>query len=259
MSRRATGIGLGLLGLWVAALPLLPPYRSGHDVLVPPGPGHLLGTNAIGQDVLAGLLRATPVTISLSLAAALIATLLALAAAGLAAVAGPLARGAILRLVDAWQALPSILVLLFVAALAQPGFIGLTLFLGLTSWPEDVRVVLASVQRELTRENVHFARRLGVSWPRCLRRHVLPAIRPMLVALYLQNVRQAVMRGASLAFLGLVDPRLPTWGGMMGDAIDYLRTPAWTWLLLPPAVLLTLLLLGLLALGERLRPGGVRA
>lgn len=230
--------------------PLLPEWRSSRAVLLPPGPAHPLGTNAIGQDVALGLLHATPNTVLVALAAAALATAIALAAAGLAVAAPRALRAAILRLVDALQVLPAMLVLLFVSAFAQPGLAGLILLLGLTSWHEDVRLALTLIRREAGRENVQFARRMGAGWPWCLRRHVLPAIRPALAALYVQNIRQVTLRGAGLAFLGLTDPRLPSWGSMMQDAMDQLYTPAWSWLLLPPALALTLFLLALLALTE---------
>ena len=241
---------LGLLAVSLAARPLLPAWRSSREVLAPPGTAHPLGTNAIGQDIALGLLHATPNTLLVGLAAAALATGVALAAAGLAATAPPTLRAAILRLVDALQVLPAMLVLLVVAAFAQPGLAGLILLLGLTSWHEDVRLALALIRREAGRENVHFARSMGASWSHCLRRHVLPAIRPALAALYVQNIRQVTLRGAGLAFLGLTDPRLPSWGSMMQEAMDHLYTPAWSWLLLPPALALTLFLLVLLALAE---------
>ncbi|WP_243698443.1 ABC transporter permease subunit [Paracoccus alkanivorans] len=251
------GLAAGLLLLLVAQ-PLMPAYRSSRDVLTAPGREHLLGTNDIGQDVLTGLLYATPNTVLMALAAATVATATALIVAGAAAAAGATTRNMILRLVDALQVMPSILVLLFIGTLMQPGLAGLALLLGLTSWHEDVRVALAMLRRELQRENVRFARHMGASRTYCLRRHVLPAIRPALAALYLQNIRQVTLRAAGLAFLGLTDPRLLTWGGMMQDAMEHLYTPAWLWLLLPPALALTAFLLIILLLIEN-DPAGARA
>lgn len=88
----------------------------------------------------------------------------------------------------------------------------------------------------------------------------MPAMTPTLLALFIQNVRHATARVAGLAFLGLTDPRLLTWGGMLQDGVGHLYAPAWLWLLLPPCLCLSGLLLTLLALGARLESpwqGGV--
>ncbi|MES0871765.1 ABC transporter permease [Pseudovibrio sp. SCP19] len=228
----------------------LPAYKTSPDVLHPPSAEYWLGTNGIGQDVFIGLVRAAPVTIFLALVTATAALALALAASSLAAFGGPAVRGAVLRVVDVLQVIPSILLLLLLAAWIQPGFLGLVVLLALTGWHEDVRVALPILLRELTRENVHFARRMGASRTYCLRHHILPAIWPAIVGLFLQNVRQAALKSAGFGFLGLTDPRLLTWGSMMQDAMEHLYTDAWAWLLLPPAGALSLFLIGILIIGE---------
>ncbi|WP_208985625.1 ABC transporter permease [Pseudovibrio sp. Ad26] len=228
----------------------LPPYKTSPDVLQAPSMEHWLGTNGIGQDVFVGLVRAAPITVFLALITATAALVLALAASSLAAFGGPRIRSAVLRLVDVLQVIPSILLLLLLAAWIQPGFLGLVVLLSLTGWHEDVRVALPILLRELTRENVHFARRMGASRRYCLRHHILPAIWPAIVGLFLQNVRQAALKTAGFGFLGLTDPRLLTWGSMIQDSMDYLYTDAWLWLLLPPAGALSLFLVGILIIGE---------
>ena len=197
----------------------LPAYLTGPDVLAPPSAAHWLGTNDIGQDVFTGLVRAAPVTMGLALVTGALALTLAFVAGSLAAVFPKSAGVVVLRLTDMLEVIPSILILLLVAAWHRPGFLGLVLVLGLTSWHDDVLAVRAILLRETWRENVLIARAMGAGWPYLLRRHVLPAIEPSLAGLFLQNVGQAAMRLAGLAFLGLTDPRLLTWGGMMQDAL----------------------------------------
>jgi peptide/nickel transport system permease protein len=221
-------------------------------VLQPPSTAHWLGTNDIGQDVLRGLLVATPNTIAIALATGLLSLLIAGIVAALAATRGRIVSGILLRIVDILQVVPSILLLLLVAAWVQPGIAGTVLLLSLTTWQDDVRVLRAIMVRELTRESIHYARILGARWAYCLWRHVLPAVTPAIVALFVQNVRQAAMRTAGLGFLGLTDPRLATWGSMMQDAIAHLYTDAWLWLLIPPAAMLSLFLFVLLSFGRRL-------
>ncbi|MBK5951708.1 ABC transporter permease [Rhodobium orientis] len=231
---------------------VVPPYRTGRDVLQPPGPEHWLGTNDIGQDVLIGLMHAMPNTVFIAVSAALISLAAATTFACLAAIGGTLVATAVLRTVDILQVIPSILLLLLFAAWLQPGIAGIVLLLALTTWHEDVRVLRAIVLRELTRENVRYARHMGAGWSYCVTHHIVPAVWPTLVGLYVQNIRQAVMKAAGIAFLGLTDPRLTTWGSMMQDSLDHLHGDAWRWLLLPPALSLSLFLLIVLAVGQRL-------
>ena len=243
--RRLLGRGLGLaiaVVLLVSGIGL-PPPATGPDILMAPGFAHPLGTNDIGQDVLAGLLAATPNSITIAFLAAAATLALAILGGLAAACGGRIVQALVLRLVDILQILPSILILLVVAASLEPGLVTLVLLLALTNWHDDVRVVRALILRELTRESLQQARLVGYGWSYLSIRHLLPPIAPELRALALESVRRAALKTAGLGFLGLVDPQLPTWGGMMQDALGHLTTPAWAWLMLPPAVTLALFLL----------------
>lgn len=234
------------------ALHYLPDYVTGTDTLKPPGLDHLLGTNEFGQDVLIGVLTATPNTVFVALATALLSMIIAIIMAALATVGGYFTESAIMRLIDMMQIIPSILILLLLAAWIHPGITGIILLLALTSWHDDVRILRSLFLREVTRENIHFARHKGASWAYCIRKHIMPAIWPVLVGLYIQNTRQAAMQMAGLGFIGLTDPRLVSWGSMMQDATDYLYEDAMVWLLLPPALCLSFFLHIILRLGRNL-------
>lgn len=254
-SRAATATA-AVLALCLMLPGVLPPYVTTRDVLQPPGPEHWLGTNDIGQDVLTGLLRAAPNTVLIALLAAAAALALSIPFASLTVTGPRWLQRTLMRVVDVLQIVPSVLVILLIAAWVQPGLGGIALLLALTIWPDDVRVLRTAFRREIARENVAVARQLGGSWTYCIGRHVLPAMGPVLLGLFLQHVRQAALKTAGLGFLGLTDPRLVTWGSMMQDALDHLHTSAWIWLLLPPAACLTLFLHGVLRAGGRLERSG---
>ncbi|WP_316858659.1 ABC transporter permease [uncultured Cohaesibacter sp.] len=231
---------------------VVPSYDTGLDSLEPPSLAHWLGTNDIGQDVLIGTLKATPNTVSIAIATSFLAIVLSIMLGATAAIAGGFVSNAILRLVDIIQVIPSILILLFLAALVHPSFWGTILLLALTTWHDEVRVLRALFLRELTRENVLYARRMGASWFYCATRHILPAVLPSVLGLFVQQIRQAAMKVAGLGFLGLTDPQLVTWGSLMQDALDHLQSPAWMWLLVPPGLCLSLFLLSVLFIGRGL-------
>ncbi len=231
---------------------LAPPYVTGLDSLQPPSHAHWLGTNDIGQDVFVGTLKATPNTVLIAFATSFLAIVISIILGATAAIAGSMLSNVILRLVDIIQVIPSILILLLLAAMVHPSFWGTVLLLALTTWHDEVRVLRALFLRELTRENVLYARRMGASWLYCATRHILPAILPSVLGLFVQQIRQATMKVAGLGFLGLTDPQLVTWGSLMQDALDYLQSPAWTWLLIPPGLCLSLFLLFVLFIGRSL-------
>lgn len=246
---------LGLLPVALLTLPVaawLPDHSTSRDILHPPGALHWLGTNDIGQDVLAGMVEGLPGTIIIPLAVALISLAIAGLFAAIAAIRGGIAEATILRGIEILQVLPSMFLLLLLAAWIRPGFAGTVLLLALTSWHDDVRLLRAIILRETTRESLHYARVNGAGWLYCLRRHVLPSVWPALLGVYVQNVRGGVMKVAGLGFLGLTDPRLVTWGGMMQDALPYLYGDGWLWLLLPPVCALSLFLTVLILAGRRL-------
>lgn len=238
---------LTLLGILAAVLPA--PDMSAQ-VLRPPGGGHALGTDELGQDVLLRLIGALPDTLLLALAVGVLPVLFAviLAAAFMSAAGG--CRQALLRVVDVAMLLPSALVLTVLAAFVSPGLWGSILLLSALAWLDDYRVLATSLDKENLRENVRIARMYGASRGYLLRAHLLPPLWPVLLALVVQNARRGVMLSAGLVFLGLADPRMPSWGSLMREAQKYMHMDAFWWLLPPPLAALTLLLLAL----DRLRP-----
>ncbi|GAB5434429.1 MAG: ABC transporter permease [Epibacterium sp.] len=251
--RRAATVPVWLGAAVVLALcfadALLPPYLTSTATLEPPSPRHWLGTNDIGQSVLVGLLRAAPTTIGLGLATAALALGIGCGMASIAVLFPKWGRALVLHLTDIAEIIPSILVLLLIAAWRQPGAAEIIVMMALLTWHDDVRVLRAALLRELSRENIRLARHMGAGWPSVLLHHALPQMLPTLVGVYVQNVVQAVMRVAGLAFLGLTAADLLTWGSMVQDAMGYLHTPAWIWLLLPPAFCLSGFLLWLTRIG----------
>ncbi|MEP0209110.1 MAG: ABC transporter permease subunit [Paracoccaceae bacterium] len=231
-------VSILLLAL-AAACDLIPAYQTSAATLQPPAHTHWLGTNDIGQSVLTGLLRAAPVTIGLALATAALALTIAIVMASLAVIYPTWGRALVLHLTDMGEIVPSILLLLLVSAWHQPGAFEIILLTAVLTWHDDVRILRSVLLREISRESITIVRHMGASWLYLLLRHIPQAITPTLTGLYLQNVVQATMRVAGLAFLGLTDADLLTWGSMLQDAIGYLHTPAWQWLLLPPALCLT--------------------
>ncbi len=237
-------VGLVLLLLLAGAALLAdrlapaPPGAFSGRPLERPGPAHPLGTNDVGQDLLAAALHGARASLAIGLAAATLSTALAWGL-GLLAGAGQRADVVVAALIDLALALPFLpLAILIVAHVGgRPPVIALTR--GLLSWPAFARVFRARVRDELRRGHVEAARSLGAGPMRILVRHVLSATVPSATAKFVLTAQYAILAEASLAFLGLGDPATVSWGGTARRAVGYgliFATDSWRWWLLPPLV-----------------------
>ncbi len=251
--------GLLLLGLLVALallgglLDLPPPERMNLLArLAPPAPGHPLGTDHLGRDVLARLVAAAP--LSLGAAAAAMAAILGLALPwGLAAaLVGGRVDGVLMRLADIVAAFPTL-----VLALAVIGFMGASLeaaVIGVAAgwWPGVARLVRALTLSAMERPFVKAARLAGASRGRTVLRHVLPQIAPPLAVAASLETASVLLALSALSFLGLgAQPPTPEWGAMLNEARPFLAQAPH--MLIAPGVAVTLAVLGFNLLGEGLR------
>lgn len=239
-----------LAAIGPAAAPY-PPDAFVARPLLPPSPAHPLGTNALGQDLLAQFLDGARPSVLAGAAGSALSTALALLV-GLAAALGRRADALARAAADLFLAVPHLPLLILVVALAGPSLATIAVALGLLSWPAFARVVRAQARAELARGYVEAARAIGASPARILVRHVGPALLPILAAKFVLTVQYVVLAEASLAFLGLGDPTLVSWGGIVHRATGYaliFATPAWSWWLAPPVAGIALFVTSLALLG----------
>jgi peptide/nickel transport system permease protein len=239
---------LALLGVLGLLGPLLAPYNpaspSGTPFL-PPGAGHLLGTNDIGQDLLSQWLWGARASLTVAALVALLSTLLAWGV-GLGAGLWSGLETPLVALTDLLLAVPALPVYLLVLVLVGPSLPSVVLVLAGLSWPEFARIVRAQVIGVRHAAYVDAARALGARPLRIAWRHVLPSTLPLLPAKLVTTVRFAVLGEATLAFLGLGDPAVSSWGTMLGWAFNdplLFSRPTWPWWVLPPALAIALLVL----------------
>lgn len=218
------------------------PQMSNH-LLQPPSPDHWLGTDVLGQDLLERLLQALPGTLATALVCGLLPLLAGLALASLSALAGKLTDQLLLKLTDIFMIMPAILPLMILSALLEPSLGTVIILISALAWPDDFRVLRAAIRRQLLGDAVLTARSLGAGPVYLLRWYVWPVLRPLLLALFLQNARRAVMLSAGLAFLGLTDPRMANWGTLLLEAQQQIHHRAFWWLLPGPLLAITALIL----------------
>jgi peptide/nickel transport system permease protein len=204
-------------------------------------PAFLLGTDALGRDVLSRVLAGTRLSLGLALGAALLALAIGALVGAAAGYAGGFLEGALMRATDLMLVLPVIYVVLalrgalpLVLTTGQT-FSALLVVLGMVGWPAAARGVRAIVRVERGQEYAEAARALGATRTRVLVRHLLPAARGFLIVQGTLLVPAFVMAEATLSFVGLgFAPPAPSWGAMLSDVQGGAEAP---WLLAPAAAI----------------------
>ena len=262
-------IGGGVV-VCLVALALLAPNLAPWDpnrpdvkkILDPPSSAHLLGTDALGRDVLSRMLYGSRVSLAVGFVSVGIAVLIGTVLGAAAGYHGGLVDAAIMRMVDLMLVFPRFFLLLAVLAFLRPSIWTIMAVIGLTGWMGVARLVRAEFLALKEREFVIWSQSIGASGLRIVWRHILPnAMAPVLVAMTL-GIPAAILTESGLSFLGLgVQPPHATWGNILNEGKDAIEI-AW-WLSVYPgfAILLTVLSYNLLgegirdALDPRLRQG----
>lgn len=246
---------VGALALIALLAPIVAPYDpqtlSGPP-LQAPSLQHLLGTNNLGQDILSQLIWGARPSMAVAVGAATLALLLGVAVGVGAALAGGVLDLVVMRVVDVFLALPLLPLLILVAALVGAHAENLVLVIGLMSWPATARILRSQTLSLRDRGFVQAARGLGKGSAYVMRRHLLPALGPLLVSGFVAVAAHAVLLEAGLAFLGLSDPTSVTWGLVLNQALlqqGAYFSAVWTWWALPAGLAVTLAVLGFSFIG----------
>jgi ABC-type dipeptide/oligopeptide/nickel transport system permease subunit len=217
-----------------------------------PSARHLLGTDGVGRDVLSQVIAGSRVSLAVGLSAGLAATAVGVLVGLLAGYLGGAVDALLMRAVDVFLCLPRLPLLILLAAYLGAGPGVLVVAFAAISWSVPARVVRAQVLVSKQRAYVASARLSGAGPLYAMRKHIVPALGPLVMAIAIMETSHAVMAEAGLSFLGLGDPTCVSWGTILHHAFAY---PAlflgdlWLSWALPPGLCLSLLLLGLALLG----------
>jgi len=220
--------------------------------LLPPGWGHLLGTDDLGRDVLARILYGARISLLVGFVAVGIATLIGILVGAIAGFYGRWIDALLMRFVDIMLCFPTFFLILAVIAFLEPSIWNIMIIIGLTGWMGVARLVRAEFLSLRGRDFVVAAQSIGVSDQRLIFRHILPnALSPVIVSATL-GVAGAILTESALSFLGIgVQPPTPSWGNMLITGKQTLGS-AW-WLSVFPGMAILLTVLGYNLLGEGLR------
>jgi peptide/nickel transport system permease protein len=254
------GIGGALVAVLVL-LALLGPGISGHDAryvdlaarFVPPlSEGHVLGTDQLGRDMLARLLKGLRWSLGIAMCATLVAFVVGTTLGIVAARSGGWIATAIRQITAFAQSFPVFVLAVSLVAVLGNGFVTVVAILGLVTWPVFCRVVQAEASSLFSREYVLAAEMLQMSRWRLYTRHVLPGLLPSLTVLLAFHFADMLIAESALSFLGIGAPiGAPTWGTMLQESRTYLLTAPW--MLLVPATAVVALVIAANLLGDGLR------
>ena len=248
-------IFLLIIAAAVAAPALAPANPIALNVsasLEPPGPGHWLGTDQFGRDVLSRILYGART----SLAMGLVAVTIAVVGGSVLGLLSGYYRGpvdqAIMRLVDVMLAFPGILLALVIIAVLGANLGSAMIAVGVSGMPVFIRVVRGATLSVRELQYVEAARVAGCGDGRILFRHILPNVAAPVIVLVTLGIPSAIIAGAALSFLGLgVKPPTPDWGEMLSNGRAFMDT-AW-WLSTFPGLAIVTIVLAVNLFGDGLR------
>ena len=231
----AAFIAIGIFAPMICAYPT----GSGTSILAAPSAAHLFGTDNLGLDIFDEVIWGTRDSLIVGAAASALAVVIGVAIAVIGAYF-PRVDTFTGMLVDICLSLPVLPLMILVAALVGPSLQTTVLVIAFFSWPEVSRVVRSQALAVVRLPYIDAARVTGNSNLRIIRKHVIPAVAPVIVVSVVLTASRAVLTAASLAFLGLGDPSTWSWGLILYNAeqAGALQSAWWTALFPSLAILL---------------------
>jgi peptide/nickel transport system permease protein len=245
-------VGTSIVGFFVLLAIFGPFFFSNPNALSNtdlggPSLKHLLGTTQIGQDVFAQLVVSARDTLLIGVGAGLLATVVSIIVGISGGYAGGIIDEALSLFSNVVLVIPTLpLVIIIIADVKSSGLVPLIVIIAFTSWAAAARVLRAQTLSVRNREYVLAARASGERGWRIVFVEIMPNELPIIVSNFIFGVIFAILTQAALAFIGLGDPTLLTWGNMLSLAYDNqaLSVGAWWWLI-PPGLCIALLGMGL--------------
>jgi peptide/nickel transport system permease protein len=213
----------------------------------------LLGTDYQSRDVLSRLIFGARVSLIVGVMGTIVAGSIGTTLGMLAGYIGGWVDQLIMRVTDAWLALPAIVFAIFLATMVGPSMWNIIVILGLVYWTRYARVIRGEVLSLREREYVKLAEIAGASRTRVILRHILPNVANSTMVLASLTIGVVIIAEASLSFLGVgVPPPQPAWGSMLADGRSMLMVGDW-WLTIFPGLGILLVVLATQLCGDWLR------
>ena len=264
---RNRGAVIGLVTLSVIVIlaltaPLLFPVGPFSSVGKPfeiPFGDNFFGTDQLGRDVAAGVVHGARTSLLIALIATLISIFVGTTIGCFAGYYPGWVDNTLMRLTEFFQTIPSFVFAIVLVAILQPSLKSIVIAIAVVTWPPVARLVRGEMMAMRKREFVEACVSLGMRDARIIFQEILPNILSPIIVTGSLMVATAILIESALAFLGLGDPNIMSWGFMIGAGRSFLRTAWWLCAIPGGAILLTVLSINLIgeglndALNPRLR------
>src|SRR5690606_30458625 len=244
----------GAMLLFALVGPFLIPYDAYQQTgasFQAPNAEHWLGTNDMGQDILAELAVGARTSLFIGIATAVIATFIGGIIGVLSGYFGGWFETLMLRLIDVVLTLPFLPLMLVIAVYIGPGAFTQIFVITLVMWAGKARQIRAQTLSIKKAGPVLAAKSMGAGHFYLFRKHILPGVFPLFIPQFVAAVNAAILLESSLSFLGMSDPLMKSWGSILYYANNRsaFLTEAWVWWIIPPGVCIVLVVLAFSFIG----------
>ena len=226
------------------------PFRLAGKPMSSPGTnGFLLGSDTLGRDVAAGIAHGAKTSILIGLLATVAAVFIGIIFGALAGYYGGVIDDALMRVTEIFQTIPSFVFAILLVAIMKPSIESIVIAITVVSWPAVARLVRGEFMSLKNREFVQACHTLGMNDSRIMMREILPNCLSPVIVIGSLMVATAILIESGLAFLGLGDPNIMSWGFQIGAGRTMLRSAWWVCTFPGIAILITVLAINLVGEG----------
>jgi len=248
-------VGLAIVSALVLLALITPFFTRDPDafsslIFTQPGQANLLGTNDLGQDIFSRLIYGLRTSIFVSVGVGIFATFISIIAGVFSGFIGGMFDIVVMRIVDVFLVMPSIIILILISAFIRPTMLWLIIIISLLSWQRGARVIRGQTLALKQRAHIYSARAFGAKRVYMLVRHIIPDLGNIIIVSFINNARSAVFLEAGVAFIGISSLTTISLGTIMHNAFKFYYLPVWIWWLLPAGILLSAILISLTFLGN---------
>ena len=255
--RKAAVIGLAILVFFIllsVIAPYIAPYSATAQtcaVYAPPSARHWLGCDDGGIDMLSELMLGGRVSLVVGFAATLVAIVIGGGVGIASGYFGAWIDGTLMRITDYLLVIPDLVFALVIADIWGPSLFHVIIVIGILEWTSTARIIRAQVMSLKERVYIKRAQAIGSGHVRIITRHILPQVGPLLMANTVLTIAIAIYLETALAFLGLEDPTVTTWGTILEHAFERtaISSGAW-WAIVPVGFAIAIVIVGCFLLGQ---------
>ena len=255
--RKAAVVGLSIIVFFVL-LSIVAPYISPYSitqktcaVYAPPSGAHWLGCDDGGIDMLSLLMQGGRISLVVGFAATLVAMIIG---GGVGILSGYFSGWidiGLMRITDYLLVIPDLVLMIVIADVWGASLFHVIIVIGILEWTSTARIIRAQVMSVRERVYVKRTRAMGASNARIIWKHILPQVGPLLIANTVLTIAIAIYLETALAFLGLEDPTVTTWGTILENAFQRtaISSGAW-WAIVPAGLVIATVIVGCFLFGQ---------